>query len=171
MGVIESLQSKTEDMEENADESGEETGSTEEKFDAVAGDTEVCNGISEILEDANCNVISETLEDAEQGSLKPSTETTPQKTYKRKKESGDDGVPSPVGNRCRTSPEKPDDINGGIEGSPVKPVVSNNIELQATVVEGKVKRVSKRKNADDGERSLMLDVGVKTRSKKATMLE
>lgn len=111
MGVIESLQRKTEeeDAEENADD--------EKLDDAIDEDMEDADEDLESLEDANADSETvdddkddnlklsketEVVEDVKEDNLKESQEKTKShKTNKRKKASGGDCVPKPAGKRGR----------------------------------------------------------------------
>ncbi|KAA8529980.1 hypothetical protein F0562_034416 [Nyssa sinensis] len=147
MGVIESLQCETKEMEENGEPS-EETNGTDEKSDVVAGETEFF--------DMNSTAI-ENLEEDKEGNLNPPTTIKPQQTCKRSKESGVD----------RSSEKETDAVNADIEVSSVKPQMSANEEVQTTVNDVKFKRNYKRNKAADGICSSTMNDGVKTRSKKA----
>lgn len=138
MGVIESLQSQTEEMEENSEESSEGAGATNEKLDEIAEDPDICKVDSDLLQDVK-KCISTASPEIEQ-----------HKTHQEKK--ADDHKIADV-------------MNVNLELSPVKAVVSDNHELCANVGDDG-KRPYKRKKASD-DQSVVPDAGVKTRSRKA----
>ncbi|KAL5733853.1 hypothetical protein ACOSP7_031714 [Xanthoceras sorbifolium] len=98
MGVIESLQHESVEMEETSNESAEETESTHQKPDATVGDNEPCNLNDQILLEAEDNI------------LKPQIGSKLQLTYKRKKAT-----------ESISTPKQPDAFNGKAEFIPVKP--------------------------------------------------
>ncbi|KAF8390741.1 hypothetical protein HHK36_025268 [Tetracentron sinense] len=156
MDVIESLQRKTEENEENVEElSEEESDGTEKKPVAMPVDTEASNINSEMPEGGNNDMQSLPIE------------SKPKRTYKKKKASGEDcSLKLNNGEKSKKSvEEKPDDVNGDTKVSTVKSeMLGGNKALQAPPTEIKPKRTYRRKVVNGGDS--MPDVGVKTRSEK-----
>ena len=149
MGVIESLQHESVEMEENSNESGEETESIHPKPDATADDNEPCNLNNQILLKTDDN------------SLKPQTVSTLQLTYK----------PEKAKERIST-PKQTDAFYGKTEFIiPVKPELADDKKRENNPVESKCKRTCKRKKSkDDGNLSIPT-AGVMTRSKRVALGE
>ncbi|KAF5443635.1 hypothetical protein F2P56_036173 [Juglans regia] len=154
MEVIESLQRTIEEAE--TIDSSEEIDGTHQKQDGVADSIEICDANNAILKEAKDN------------SLKTQIASEVWQTDQLKKASGDKCRLNPGGKKGRTFSTQPDAAEGqnGVDDNVKAEKASSNILLDPAV-ECKVKQTCKRKQLDNGGSLSTLDVGVKTRSKRA----
>ncbi|KDP23260.1 hypothetical protein JCGZ_23093 [Jatropha curcas] len=139
MGMIELLQRRESEFE-NFDDSTEESDDACETIDAVA-DTKICNVVSETQEEAKDNILS------------PQRETKALQMYKPEQESSGNDESNVAGQEEGKLLEQPDNVA--------------ECKEQPTIAEVK-RNYRRKKTSDEGSHSLV-DLGVKTRNKKAKM--
>ncbi|CAL5420994.1 unnamed protein product [Camellia sinensis] len=136
------IESLQEQSKETEENVCEEADGTDGKSDVVSSDTELCNTNADIPED-------------KEGIDNSPSKVQPEQTDKLKKESGAEQIllENPLENDAANDVE-----------------ISGEKELKETAVDAKPKRTLKRKKANDGISSSMLDKGAKTRSQKAKLM-